>query len=249
MHGPPALHRLLTALLFTSSVALAQSGVQTDAADTLGRPQNERPEKPTFIAELDQRFTFFHDTRSERNRHSQINLWGARAGLLLPSNIKLGVGYYFTYQNLDALNYQWREYQLVDRNIRFATVYLEKFWFRRKNWEFSTLAEAGWGFSRYSLQHTVTGTEEDHVAHSVPAGIGAIFSVKLPPLGPIRALRWFGLSFLTGYRFAVRRDLPTSSVNWNGFYYSVGPAIFLDRFSEDFAKWRQKRKDKRSRKH
>lgn len=234
---------VLTGLLMTCAVL--PGCAQPTVVDTLKRDLNEHPQKPAFIAETDQRFTFFSDTRSEQNRPTQVNLWGARAGVLFPSNIKIGVGYYFTYQNLNESERRWREFKLLDRNIRFATLYAEKYWYRREHWEFSTPLEVGWGFSRYSLQNMATGEQEDRVAHSIPIGLGAIFAVKLPPLGPVRALRWFGLSFLTGYRFSLRRDFPASPINWNGVFYSVGPAFFFDRFSADYNRWRQQRKAKR----
>jgi hypothetical protein len=236
---------LLVVSVLTGWLANA-AWAQTKLVDTLGRTRDEHPKKASFIAETDQRFTFFKDTRSEQNRHTQVNLWGARAGVLFPSNIKVGVGYYFTYQNLNDSERQWREFKLLDRRIRFATVYLEKYWCRREHWEFSTPVEVGWGFSKYSFFNLNSGQQEERVVHSMPVGVGGTFAVKFPPLGPIRATRWFGLSLLTGYRFSVRQDFPASPINWNGFYYSVGPAFFFDRFTQDIAKWRQKRKAKKA---
>lgn len=237
--------RLFVGLL-VSHIALP-ARTQPKLVDTLRRDLNEHPKRALFIAETDQRFTFFSDTRSEQNRPTQVNLWGARAGVLFPSNIKLGVGYYFTYQSLNDSERRWREFKLLDRRIRFATIYAEKYWYRREHWELSTPVEVGLGFSKYSFFNLNSGLEEERVAHSIPVGIGATFAVKLPPLGPVRALRWFGLSFLTGYRFTIRRDFPASPINWNGMYYSVGPAFFFDRFSADYTRWRQKRKAKRQR--
>jgi hypothetical protein len=237
---------LILLILWLIGSGALPSWAQTKIVDTLGRNRDEHPRKASFVAETDQRFTFFKDTRSEQNRHTQVNIWGARVGMLFPSNIKVGVGYYFTYQNLNDSERRWREFKLVDRHIRFATIYAEKYWFRREHWEFSTPVEVGWGFSKYSFFNLSSGLKEDRVVYSVPAGVGGTFAVKFPPLGPIRATRWFGLSLLTGYRFSIRQDFPASPINWNGFYYSAGPAFFFDRFSADFTKWRQKRRAKRA---
>ena len=241
------IHRAVAFLTFWLVPGLA-SGVRLPlflpAADTIAPPT--APAKPAFVMGTDQRFTFLRDTRTPDNRPIQINLWGARVGLIFPNNVKIGVGYYFTYQSLNASEKFWREYKLLDRNIHFATVYVEKFWIRREHWEFSTPLEIGVGFSRYSLFNQATGLQESRVANSVPVGLGTVFSVKFPPLGPIRAVRWFGLSLLTGYRLSIKQDFPASPVNYNGFYYSVGPGFFFDRFTEDIARWRRNRRAKRT---
>ena len=207
-------------------------------ADTLRPSQNERSDKPKFIIELDQRFYYFKDATPPL-LSNPTNIWGARMGFLLPINVKMGVGYYFTNQHL---NEAWEGYHLHNRRLNYATLYVEPYYFRRKYWELSSPIEVGLGAARYELTNTDTQQPDERRTMAVPLTVGLSVSVKFPSLRGLRPLRWFGINLLTGYRYTLQHNVPTGPSTLNGVYYSISPAVFLDRFYEDFSAWRKSRK-------
>lgn len=214
------------------------SAQSASTADTLRPGQNERPDKPKFILELDQRFYYFKDATPPL-LSNPTNVWGARVGFLLPINIKVGLGYYFTNQRL---NDAWDGYHVRSRRLQYGTIYVEPYYFRRKYWELSSPIEVGVGSARYELTATDTQQPEIRRTVAVPLSVGMSVSVKFPSLRGLRPLRWFGVNLMTGYRYTFQHDVPTGPSTLNGVYYSISPAVFLDRFYEDFSAWRKSRK-------
>ncbi|QJW90443.1 hypothetical protein HNV11_14175 [Spirosoma taeanense] len=210
-------------------------------ADSLPASKNERPEKPRFILEADQRFFYFKDASPPLLRNP-VNVWGARAGFLLPNNIKLGVGYYFTTQHISD---SWDEFQVTYRRIQYATVYVEPYFFRRKFWELSAPIEVGVGSARYDLFSTDTQKPDRRNSIAVPLSVGLSISAKFPEVFGIRPLRWFGVNLMTGYRYTLQNRVPLGPVTLNGVYYSVSPAVFLDRIYQDYANWRKSRRSRK----
>ncbi len=208
------------------------------SADTVRSDKNEHPDKPKFIVELDQRFFFFKRAASPLLRNP-TNVWGARMGLLLPSNVKTGVGYYFTTQHI---NESWEGYHVSYRRLHYATAYVEPYFFRRKYWELSVPVEVGVGSARYELMNTDTQQPENRQTVAVPLSVGLSASIKFPSLRGLRPLRWFGVNLMTGYRYTLQQHPPVGPSTLNGVYYSISPAVFLDRFYEDFSAWRKARR-------
>lgn len=214
---------------------------QRVAPDSTGSTKNERPKKPRFIAELDQRFFYFKDRRQPLFSNS-TNVWGGRAGFLLPSNIKVGAGYYFT--NHDVAE-PWDGHQIIRRRLNYATAYVEPYFFRRTYWELSAPIEVGVGSVRYqfdnvdeTLSHTVQTTV-------VPLSVGVSVSLKFPAVFNFKPVRWFGVNLITGYRYTLYDEAPTQRVTLNGLYYSISPAIFLDRIYADYEVWRKKHRSRK----
>lgn len=243
-------HPLLVGLfgLMTAQVLPAQPVALGDSLRSDGRRspnrsagRNERPDKPKFIVEADQRFFYFKDAHQPLLRHP-TNVWGARAGFLLPSNVKLGVGYYFSGQSVDE---SWANYQLVHRRLHYGTVYVEPYFFRRPYWELSALVEAGVGAARYTLLNTDNQQPAERRTIAVPLTVGVSASVKFPTLFGFRPLRWFGINLLSGYRYTLQQGVPTGPSTLNGVYYSVSPAIFLDRIYQDVSGWRKGRRSRK----
>ncbi len=197
----------------------------------------ERPRKPTFIAETDQRFSKFYDLKGSK---ALTNIWGARVGLLYPNNVKAGLGFYYSPQTTHAQQLLPTSYSTLRRQLYVVTTYVEPYWWRREHWEFSTPVEVGLGRSVYrvlNIAEQITGTQRGWF---VPAGLGASFSVKFPPLKWLRPTRWFGVNLLLGYRVALKKDFPGTDINYDGLYFSVGPIFFFDRFTADFKAWQRR---------
>jgi hypothetical protein len=221
---------------------LTRAVAQFSPADTLHG--NEHPKKAKLVVETDQRFTFFADSRNDQDRLQLISIWGARAGFLLPSNIKVGLGGYYADQHLNRTNLLPDAPTQTRRRLYALMAYAEPYWFRRKFWEFSTPVEVGWGHSRYTLTEPTAGDRTVLQGNFLPLGVGASVSFKFPPLRWFRPLRWFGVNLLGGYRFILRSDFPQAKVNYNGAYVSIGPIFFFDRFTDDFKAWKKRRKNR-----
>ncbi len=234
--------RTLFFCLFLSALGSFTAFAQFNQADTLHG--NEHPKRAKLVVETDQRFSFFADSRNEQDRLQPINTWGARAGFLLPSNIKVGIGGYYADQRLNRTDLLPEVPTRTRRRLYSLTAYAEPYWFRRKFWEFSTPVEVGWGRSQYTLTDPVVGERTVLRGNFLPLGVGASVSFKFPPLRWFRPLRWFGVNLLGGYRFILRSDFPEAKVNYNGAYVSVGPIFFFDRFTDDFRAWRKRRREK-----
>ncbi len=221
----------------------AQSTARVDSlrSDNRSAGRNERPDKPKFILEADQRFFYFKDATPPLLQNP-TNVWGARAGFLLPSNVKVGVGYYFTGQ---AISESWDGYQLVHRRLRYGTVYVEPYFFRRKYWELSLPIEAGVGAAHYRLINSDTQQPDQRQTVALPLSAGLSVAVKFPTLFGFKPLRWLGVNFMAGYRYTHQQGVPGGPSTMNGVYSSVSPAIFLDRIYQDVAGWRNGRRSRK----
>jgi hypothetical protein len=199
-------------------------------------PVHKNTFKPAF--DFDQRFSFI--------RNKRVNIWGVRAGVLVNEKFKVGVGAYFLNDHLKSMDVDSLGSPLYSghRDLYFGTVYFEPFIFRRKYVELSVPIEAGFGKSIFrvyanntsDLLHTTT-------SDFLPAGAGLSLSFKLPPIGRFKPTRWFGINFLVGYRYCFLEN--TFHTDYDGMYWSVSGAIFLDRFSDDYQEWHGKRKAKK----
>lgn len=226
---------LSTWLLLSSSTRQAFGG-----GDTLPTP--DRSHSLKLVAEGDQRFFYFRDLRQIDNNRSYANIWGGRVGLLYRDKFKTGIGYYFGRQRLNSIDLFPEPYIPFERRFNYATIFFEPFIFRRRYWEFSAPIEVGWGVSRYRASPPDPSIAAFRRGSFVPAGAGLSFSIKLPALNRFRAMSWFGINVMGGYRFILDKDFPPSQVDYRGFYYSVNPVFFLDRFTTDYKTWRRRRK-------
>ena len=63
-----------------------------------------------------------------------------------------------------------------------------------------------------------------------------------------KPLRWFGVNLITGYRYTLHDEMINRQVTLNGLYYSISPAIFLDRIYADYEIWRKKHRPRKEKK-
>ncbi len=217
------------------------------------------PKSLTFSASTDQRFFFFSDTRNDNGRRIPVSVYGVRAGFLFPArrprpalgtgsgqsaSFKAGAGFYFLNQTLDQPGLLPGETESVKRYLRIATVYYERYLYRRGPFEVSMPIELGYGHSRYER----TGGQEEEVARGVfiPLGVGISGAYHFPDIRWFKPFHWFGLYILVGQRFILKKDLPDSQINYGGFYISAGPSFFLESLTGDLKAWSRKRKQRRS---
>jgi hypothetical protein len=207
------------------------------AQDSLAIPQKKKYTfKPAF--DFDQRFSFI--------RSKEVNIWGQRAGVLVNEKFKVGGGIYFLHdkQKNITLDIGASAAYNAFRNLYFGTCYFEPFVFRYKFVEFSIPIEAGFGKSIYKVYNASSGellsTEKRDF---LPTGTGLSLSFKLPPIGRFKPTRWFGINFLAGYRYCLLENY--FQTHYNGAFWSVSGAIFLDRVTDDYRDWHRKRQQKK----
>lgn len=247
---------------YASLAAWAQSSVtidkKTQLKDKSDSSTSAKPKSLTFTASTDQRYFFFNDTRTENGKREPVSVYGVRAGFLFPAkhkrealqsgrpaSFKAGAGFYFVNQSLVVPGLLPDSYESVTRHLRIATVFYERYLYRRKAFEVSLPIEFGYGHSRYVIDDDQADKHEIARGIFLPLGVGASASYQFPTVRWLRPLHWFGLNVLTGYRFILKRDIPESQINYTGLYISVGPSFFLENLTSDIKYWRNKRKKKR----
>jgi hypothetical protein len=225
---------LKTNTIFLLCLLLHALPLLSQVADTTHRHSF----KPT--TDFDQRFYY---TAAETQ-----NIWGYRAGVLIDEKFKLGVGGYYMNKNDQALQSSpasdlpersITKQMNIHRQLYLGTLYYEPFLMRRQLWEWSVVGEIGYG---QTVVHTTDMATSAEVSSSraalVPAGLGLSFNFKLPPVMHIRCFRWIGLNAMAGYRAAIYRQ--DKQYNYNGAYWSISGAIFLDRMLDDYRSWKHR---------
>lgn len=187
--------------------------------------------KPAF--DFDQRFSFISA--------KQVNIWGARAGLLVNERFKTGVGAYFLNDKLKTLTTAGGT---ARRNLYFGTGYFEPFIFRSTYVELSVPFEAGFGKSLYRTYDASGETDSTVRTSFIPTGAGLSLSFKLPPIGRFKPTRWIGINFLAGYRYCLLENY--FQTDYNGAFWSISGAIFLDRVTDDCKAWQQQHKARKA---
>ncbi|MEP6748153.1 MAG: hypothetical protein ABJB86_10545 [Bacteroidota bacterium] len=208
-------------------------GFGQDTAIAKSHPLNLKP-----TTDFDQRFYY---TPGERQ-----NVWGYRAGVLIHDTYKLGIGGYYMNQQSDqgvattSLTRTSTDAIMVNKKLYLGTVYYEPYVMRRTLWESSLVFETGYGRTvNSSTSKTDNSTLTKQNALFIPAGIGLSVNLKLPPLFHIQCFRWAGINAMVGYRAAIYRQ--DKQYKYNGAYWSLSGAIFLDRLFEDYHAWKRQR--------
>jgi hypothetical protein len=229
---------LLLFCLLTTSYSFSQktendsSKTSIAPADTTKKHHNKITVKPT--TDFDQRFSFF--------RNSQVNIWGQKVGILLDEELKVGIGGYLLKDKLIGDKVYNRAFPdfYVTRNLYFGTVYVEPFLFRKSWWELSVPFEAGFGKTNLKYFYASNDQQFDtQIKYFIPTGVGLSLSLKLPPGKTFKPFRWIGVNFLAGYRYDL--DEHVWNTDYDGAFWSISGAIFLDRVLDDYREWHAKR--------
>lgn len=181
--------------------------------------------KPT--TDFDQRFSFIEN--------QGVNIWGYRVGVLVNEKFKTGIGGYFLEQETAGIRVDadGNPYNRLKKSLYFGTIYYEPFIFRRKRWEMSMVFELGYGKATLDSTNKIRGQfltkTEDQIF--VPAGMGYSVNFIIPDIKHLHFLTYIGLNGMIGLRKAVfESDL---KYNFDGWYWSIGTAIFLDKIYSD----------------
>jgi len=229
----PLLKTTITTLCFAALILLCIhngfSQTVTDSAVIVKKdplPKKKRVSlKPA--GDFDQRFSFINN--------DGVNIWGYRIGALVNDTYKVGIGGYFLKQEsagvrLDASGTPINQ---LKKSLYFGTIYYEPFLFRRKRWEMSMVFELGYGKAELDSSNKIRGrfltkTEKQDF---VPAGMGYSVNFIIPDMKGLHFLTYIGINGMLGLRKAVfNSDL---KYNYDGWYWSIGSAIFIDKIFTD----------------
>jgi hypothetical protein len=225
--------------LLWASHAKAQSSLPLPDSS---RVQRTLPIKPT--SDFDQRFYYLP------NRVA--NVWGYRVGILVQDKYKVGIGGYYMDEMVDdadvADNHlavsRTTAIPLHRQQLYLGTLYYEPYLIRRRLWETSVVFETGYGRSISIFTDPNDGSVIDKQNKAfIPAGIGLSLNLKLPPLFGFLPIRWFGINAMAGYRKVLYQE--GDNYNYDGAYWSLSGAIFLDRILEDLHYWKGKKESRR----
>lgn len=238
---PQAKHSLKTAVLGALTVvmtctttcsaqdtaSLVKDSLPVIKKDSL-LPQRRHSLKPT--GDFDQRFSFIDN--------EGVSIWGYRIGLLINDKFKLGIGGYFLNQNTSGVKLDRNGVPLrqLDKRLYFGTVYYEPFLFRKKRWEMSMLFELGYGKAVLDSVNKIRGRFLTTTEHQdfVPAGFGFSANFLLPEIKHLHFLSYLGVNTMIGVRKTIfESDL---RYNYDGWYWSIGSAIFIDKIFTDIFK-------------
>jgi hypothetical protein len=206
--------------------------------------KNQKPSiKPT--GDFDQRFSFIGTNNKD------INIWGYRIGLLVNDRYKVGIGGYTFNANFDSKRDSVRlrtttvtNISQVSQTIYFGTMYFEPYLIRRRRWEMSLLMEMGYGTATIDSTNSnkvYTGTRLTGTANKtstrkepfVPIGMGLSFNLIIPDKKGWHFLTYFGLNAIVGMRTVILDS--DFKQNYDGFFYSLGTAIYIDRIFTDIS--------------
>ena len=177
--------------------------------------------------DFDQRFSFIDD--------QGVSIWGYRLGVLVNDKFKTGVGAYFLEQvTVGALmDKNGAPVHSLKKKLYFGTVYYEPFLFRRKRWEMSMVFELGYGKAVRDSTNKVHGRflSKTEKQGFVPVGAGFSANFIMPEIKGLHFLTYMGLNTMIGMRKTIAADHFKN--NYDGWYWSIGSAIFVDRIFTD----------------
>jgi hypothetical protein len=206
---------------------------QSDSAAAL-KMDSFRIKRPTVkpTGDFDQRFSFI-DGKS-------VSIWGYRIGLLVNDKFKTGIGGYFTKQEVDGVRHdiEGNPIHKLTRSLYYGTLYFEPYLMRRKVWETSLVFEAGYGSATLDSVNKRGGVFLAKTAKEtfVPIGAGLSLNLIIPDIRGLHFLSYIGINSMIGIRKVIYQS--EFRENFDGWYWSIGGAIFIDKIFTDISSGR-----------
>lgn len=191
--------------------------------------------KPT--GDFDQRFSFIG------NKNKNVSIWGYRIGALINDRIKVGIGGYTLTANFDTNITKLRaitNISQVNQTLTYGTMYIEPFLVRSRRWEMSMVFEIGYGTAKIDSTNIrkTTGNRPSTTTRLstkrepfVPIGMGLSANLIIPDMKGLHFLTYLGLNGMVGMRQVIIDS--DFKENFDGFYWSIGTAIYVDRIFSD----------------
>jgi hypothetical protein len=179
-----------------------------------------RPKKVFPLVALDQRNSFL---RTSANANVPVNIWGAKGGVTLFDRHNLGFGVYKIQHSSQRTRI--RDGAQINQNLTFQyfTVFYEYSFVERRYWEIGIPVEAGYGIYKTINTDVSTGQFLNQRQGNVYP-MGTALDIYFKPT------RWFGINIMGGYRYVINN---TSRLNLNGWFYSIGGAVYIRQIFQD----------------
>jgi hypothetical protein len=218
-------------LIFIGNAVLAQDS-----------SKHKKPKTKIFpTTDFDQRFSFV--------AKEDANIWGYRIGVVVNEKFKVGIGGYFLNQDTSVIRYDRSGNPIakLQRNLYFGTIYYEPFLFRKKYIEMSIVFEAGYGNAVLDSNikavqgRTILYKTNENRQAFVPIGVGISYNFKMPDIKHLHFLTYVGINAMAGLRKTIfESDLRSG---FDGWYWSIGGAVFLDKMVADLKGHKKKSED------
>ena len=231
---------LLTPLmLLLSCCAFSQQPTSYKKGDAYFDSLKSQKHSIKPVGNFDKRFSFIDDNK-------QVKIWGYRLGAMVNNRYKVGIGGYTFKADFDSNITRLKGFtnvSQVNQTLIFGTIFIEPFLIRRKVWELSMLFEIGYGnaiIDSTNIRRTAgkkptsllrASTTREHF---IPIGIGLSANLNMPDIKKLHFLSYFGLNMMVGMRRVIHDN--DFKENYNGFFWSAGLLLFVDRVFTDFQK-------------
>ncbi len=223
---------------FLAGITLCNFSVCAQHTDSSSSKTDSLPNKKKLslkpTTDFDQRFSFIGG--------GGVNIWGYRVGVMVNEKYKTGIGGYFLQQETAGIKVDADgiPFNQLKKSLYFGTIYYEPYLFRRKRWEMSMVFELGYGKAVLDSTNKIRGRFLTKTEKQVfiPAGMGYSVNFIVPEIKGLHFLTYLGLNGMIGLRKAVfESDL---KYNFDGWYWSIGTAIFLDKIFADIKSGRKR---------
>ncbi|MEO8760709.1 MAG: hypothetical protein ABI388_05780 [Bacteroidia bacterium] len=182
-----------------------------------------RPRKVFPLVALDQRNSYI--------KGKPVNILGLKAGVVLFDRHSLGLGGYSITNSTSHFSARLDKTINQKTDLKYLTAFYEYSFLDKRWWEIGIPVEIGGGY--YKITSTDPTTNK-----SSPTKTGLVI-----PLGTaldvyFKPTRWFAINVMGGYRFVITND---ARVNFNGWFYSFGGAVYMRQILQDLRYFNKKR--------
>ncbi|HWY38306.1 MAG TPA: hypothetical protein VNY73_07085 [Bacteroidia bacterium] len=187
-----------------------------------------KPKRVFPLVAMDQRNSFL---KTSGNSSTAINIWGAKGGITLYDRHNLGIGAY-SIQN-SSKHTRIRDGAQINQTLtfEFATAFYEYSFVETRWWEIGVPIEAGFGFYKtVSTNASTNAFIAQRRGQVFPLGTALDVYFKPTP--------WFGINVMGGYRYVLNNP---SRLDLNGWFYSVGGAVYIRQIYRDSKYYLKKR--------
>ena len=171
------------------------------------------------------------DQRNSYIKGKPVNIWGVKVGVMLFDKHNVGLGAYSITNSTSRFNA--RSDQTINQNtkLQYLTAFYEYSFIDKRWWELGIPVEIGGGYYNISSKNAATDA-------TLPLRKGLVLPIGTAIDLYFKPTRWFAINVMGGYRFVLTTD---ARVNFNGWFYSFGGAIYMRQILQDLRYFNKKR--------
>jgi len=171
------------------------------------------------------------DQRNSYIKGRPVNIWGVKAGVTLFDRHNVGLGGYSVTNSTSRYVARLDKTINYNTDLKYLTAFYEYSFIDKRWWELGIPVEIGGGYYNITSKDATTNV-------ALPARKGFVL-----PLGAaldvyFKPTRWFAINVMGGYRFVIAND---ARVNFNGWFYSFGGAVYMRQILQDLRYYNKKR--------